>query len=378
MKKKIVAVLLGLCLGASLFACSGDSQNTNSADSKTEASSESENIIETTFSSDFSDGNTTSITYHEINFELPINWEEGDSTTDMLYFYPDNGMLAIGYENNGGDLSDQEDKDLFASSFLETLDDSVLIDQNNTTTGMMDVDSVVFDFEFTNNDKLFYGKCSAFNVNSDIYCFLLATEASSQINYEKDYQKVLSSILTPIETTDIPDISPASTPEPTVLATPTPEVAEVSADCKNALVQAESYSSIMHMSKQGIYDQLVSEYGGQFSAEAAQYAIDNVSADWNANALAKAAEYSDTMYMSKQGIYDQLTSEYGEQFTAEEAQYAIDNLQTDYNRNALEKAKSYQETMNMSTEAIRDQLTSEYGEQFTPEEAEYAIQNLNN
>ena len=69
------------------------------------------------------------------------------------------------------------------------------------------------------------------------------------------------------------------------------------------------------MSKQGIYDQLVSEYGGQFSPEAAQYAIDNVKADWNANALASAENYSDTMHMSKQGIYDQLTSEYGEKFT---------------------------------------------------------------
>jgi hypothetical protein len=30
--------------------------------------------------------------------------------------------------------------------------------------------------------------------------------------------------------------------------------------------------------------------------------------------------------MSKQRIYDQLTSEYGEKFNAEAAQYAIDNL----------------------------------------------------
>ena len=30
--------------------------------------------------------------------------------------------------------------------------------------------------------------------------------------------------------------------------------------------------------------------------------------------------------MSQSAIYDQLVSEYGEQFTAEEAQYAIDNL----------------------------------------------------
>lgn len=62
---------------------------------------------------------------------------------------------------------------------------------------------------------------------------------------------------------------------------------EVPKEYENALIQAENYSDTLHMSKQGIYDQLVSEYGGQFSPEAAQYAIDNIDADWNANALAK-------------------------------------------------------------------------------------------
>ncbi len=41
------------------------------------------------------------------------------------------------------------------------------------------------------------------------------------------------------------------------------------------------------------------------------------------------------MHMSKQGIYDQLTSEYGDQFDVETAQYAIDNLNVDYKENAL-------------------------------------------
>lgn len=154
------------------------------------------------------------------------------------------------------------------------------------------------------------------------------------------------------------------------------EISSVPIENINALAQAESYSEIMHMSKQGIYDQLVSEYGGQFSEEAAQYAIDNLDADFNANALSQAEQYSDTMHMSKQAIYDQLVSEYGDQFTAEEAQYAIDNLQADYKENALESAKSYQENMHMSREAIYDQLVSEYGEQFTSDEAQYAIDNL--
>lgn len=83
---------------------------------------------------------------------------------------------------------------------------------------------------------------------------------------------------------------------------------------------------MMHMSKAAIYDQLVSEYGEKFSEEAAQYAMENLVADWNANALAKAKEYQDMMSMSPDAIYDQLVSEYGEKFTAEEAQYAVDNL----------------------------------------------------
>ena len=101
---------------------------------------------------------------------------------------------------------------------------------------------------------------------------------------------------------------------------------DVPKEYESALKKAETYSDMMHMSKAGIYDQLTSEYGEQFSEEAAQYAMDNLDADYKANALAKAESYQDTMNMSPDAIYDQLTSEYGEQFTPEEAQYAIDNL----------------------------------------------------
>lgn len=149
-----------------------------------------------------------------------------------------------------------------------------------------------------------------------------------------------------------------------------------SVEYQNALKKAETYSKIMHMSKKGIYNQLTSEYGEKFPVDAAQYAIDNLDADYKANALAKAKTYHQTMNMSKKSIYDQLTSEYGEKFTAEEAQYAIDNLDADYKANALAKAKTYQQTMSMSKSAIYDQLVSEHGEKFTAEEAQYAIDHL--
>lgn len=96
---------------------------------------------------------------------------------------------------------------------------------------------------------------------------------------------------------------------------------------KSALKKAEVYAGTMSMSKSKLYDQLTSEYGEKFPAEAAQYAIDNIEADWKENALKKAKTYQESMSMSTSKIYDQLTSDYGEKFTAEEAQYAIDNLE---------------------------------------------------
>ena len=157
----------------------------------------------------------------------------------------------------------------------------------------------------------------------------------------------------------------------------TKEDTSVPKEYRNALHKAENYSKMMHMSKQKIYDQLTSEYGEKFDAEAAQYAIDNLNADYNENALKCGENYKKTMHMSKARIYDQLTSENGEKLlTPEEAQYAIDNIKGDYLEAALKSAKNYQETMSMSKDAIYDQLTSEYGEKFTAEEAQYAIDNL--
>ena len=127
-------------------------------------------------------------------------------------------------------------------------------------------------------------------------------------------------------------ISTESTPsdtqeQPTTTQTPSQPDSSIPTEYKSALKSAENYSELMHMSKQGIYDQLTSEYGGKFTAEAAQYAIDNLDADYNQNALQSAKSYQENMNMSPAAIHDQLTSEYGGQFTEAEADYAIAHLE---------------------------------------------------
>lgn len=111
------------------------------------------------------------------------------------------------------------------------------------------------------------------------------------------------------------------------------------------------------------------------SAKSSSSSSSHVSATKVAS-LKSAQTYSDTMHMSKQGIYDQLTSDAGDKFDDASAQYAVDHVKADWNKNALKAAESYQKDQNMSPEAIRDQLTSDAGDKFTQDQADYAVSHL--
>lgn len=124
-----------------------------------------------------------------------------------------------------------------------------------------------------------------------------------------------------------PSSSAPTTPNQTPAPSVTPEdVVEVSQEFSNALASAESYLSFTSFSKAGLYDQLTSEYGEGFPADAAQYAIDNLEVDWAEQALLAAETYYYEMDMSKAAVYEQLVSEYGEGFTEAEADYAVGQL----------------------------------------------------
>lgn len=116
-----------------------------------------------------------------------------------------------------------------------------------------------------------------------------------------------------------------------ILGTPSLLFGEGKKDAKSieymgALRKATLYANQMHMSKKALHEQLISEFGEQFTIEAADYAVEKVKADWKENALRKAKMYQSQMNMSRKAVYDQLISEYGEKFTKEEADYALEHL----------------------------------------------------
>lgn len=117
--------------------------------------------------------------------------------------------------------------------------------------------------------------------------------------------------------------TPAEAPTPAVVqgpatGTPTPvEVDTTTAGQKNALKAAKNYISFQAFSKVGLVKQLEFE---KYSTADAQYAVDNLTVDWNEQAVKKAKSYLDYQAFSRDGLIQQLEFE---GFTPAEAEAGV-------------------------------------------------------
>ena len=99
---------------------------------------------------------------------------------------------------------------------------------------------------------------------------------------------------------------------------------------ESAIRSATSYLSFKGFSRAGLAQQLTSEYGEGFDPADAEFAIAAIEAsgevDWNQEAVQSAESYLAFKGFSRDGLFEQLTSEYGEQFTPDQANFALDTV----------------------------------------------------
>ena len=314
-KKTIIAVLLSSMM-LTFSACGGSSESSGDV-TASPAEATTENIYDLNYNLQIDD-----------YVSCRVNWDwELKSKDDRIYVFSIPGGEKV-------TLAKAKDSDVVTdASLIDYLkaqnQDFSLINVGGRSTVLVASDT---------EDKYYL------NVNGNSYVFILSNgipeDAKSaildsiNIVIERNSEKATKEITA--ESTEKAAEKPAEKPteeKPTEKITekateaPTEKPTDTPKEYQNALKKAKVYSDTMYMSKSGIYNQLTSEYGEGFSEDAADYAIENLDADYKANALAKAKTYQETMAMSKSAIYDQLVSEYGEGFTEEEAQYAIDNLE---------------------------------------------------
>jgi len=114
----------------------------------------------------------------------------------------------------------------------------------------------------------------------------------------------------------------AATESRTPVATQAAPESNLTASQRNAVRSAESYLSFTGFSRQGLIDQLSSEFGDQYPVQDATIAVDSLDVDWNAEAVESAEAYLSFSGFSCQGLIDQLSSDFGDQYTLDQATYA--------------------------------------------------------
>lgn len=90
---------------------------------------------------------------------------------------------------------------------------------------------------------------------------------------------------------------------------------------KNAVRSAEQYLSVQGFSRNGLIEQLSSDYGDGYNVSDATVAVDSMNIDWNKQAVKSAKHYLSMQGFSCKGLIEQLSSSYGDKYTQSQATY---------------------------------------------------------
>ena len=119
----------------------------------------------------------------------------------------------------------------------------------------------------------------------------------------------------------MPDSTPEQTEQSAALGSHLAASGNLTAAQRNAVRSANSYLQMSGFSRQGLIDQLSSEFGNSYSVGDATVAVNSLSTDWNAQAARSAVSYLELSGFSCRGLIDQLSSESGNKYTVEQATY---------------------------------------------------------
>lgn len=94
----------------------------------------------------------------------------------------------------------------------------------------------------------------------------------------------------------------------------------------NAIRSAKLYISVQGFSRNGLIEQLSSNYREGYSRSDATRAVDSLNINWNEQAARSARAYLSMQGFSCNGLIEQLSSPYGDQYTLSQARYGAQKV----------------------------------------------------
>ncbi len=107
----------------------------------------------------------------------------------------------------------------------------------------------------------------------------------------------------------------------TILVTATSWAGNLTGPQKNAVRSANQYLSMSGFSRDGLIQQLSSDYGDAYKVSDATAAVDSLNVDWNKQAARSAEQYLSMQGFSCKGLIQQLSSSAGDRYTVSQATY---------------------------------------------------------
>ena len=144
-------------------------------------------------SADFNTETNQKEKVEECHYQIPAAWEKEGSTGDTtVFYYPDNGMLMVYYEEYEGGNLDDSLAQTYVRNFTSGWDKVELGEME--PIDLSGVSAYSQEWKFEADGVSYVSKTILFNCGSGILNFTMNTEKDSDISYAEDFSEILNSI----------------------------------------------------------------------------------------------------------------------------------------------------------------------------------------
>lgn len=315
MKKKIVSIVSAIVL---VLACFGI----------TACSSNEKETKQTSIIANSTGTRTVTYSYGDDQdvFSIDIAEEFGNEKTDdeltFYYIYNDGDLEdMLSFQHNSEPLEITQE---YLNGFMEGIEESQGVDPG-TFTGFLsnrgNQDGFEIQWIAEQEGTKLYVNSFYFNYGVSAYGISLGCSEKQDAEWEKMISTLRMKDASDENESEVEVESEQETEDPT---------ADFTMEQENCYRQAKSYLESSPYSRQGLIDQLSSEYGSNYPKDVAEFAVKKLEefgeVDWYKEAEEQARSYLESSAYSKQELIEQLCSEYGSQFTRDQAEKAVEKV----------------------------------------------------
>lgn len=177
--KRTGSFILAMCLSVEMLAGCGGEERVDE-----EQQGEQQEVQ--------SEESTQEISFGGYSFAIPESWEEGDSTENTLYFYPETGMLMIQFSPMEGEsILDEAVQEEFTQGFSASYENFELVDESIIPVAEGEAYQQVMNL--TSNDTNYQSTMVTYDCQGGWMTFAMFAVQDGD-TYSQEFERILDSI----------------------------------------------------------------------------------------------------------------------------------------------------------------------------------------